>query len=262
MTSMVMNEHCVRLSIEIRLEAAVEDAEGVVWVDDRGECVWVTADPSDKTEEQREDDDAWDMLLLMGPEATGSALLIDAWVQCFHCSRWRRVPAVVAARLTNRSHWECKMSRDPRFNKCSSAQEFPDDVIDARVKEGSLAGGVLLDGIEKAQAKLARRRIREKERRDAAREAARSAAARAEAQKARRREAYRVKKALEARGGGRKGGRTTGVKKVGTLATSASATSIRRSADAGCAKCRYATWGCRRCMGVDFVPLRMRPKRR
>ena len=244
-----------------RLEAAVQDGEGVVWVTDRGEHAWAPADPSDFIESQREDDEAWRTLLDTDPAATGSPLMVEGWIECRHCFKWRRVPAEVAARVDPGTLWTCSRSRDLHFNTCRSAQQFPNEVIDARVKEGSLAVGELLDGIEAAQAKLVRRRNRDKERRDAAKEAARSAAARAEAQNARRREAYRVKKAQEASGGGRKGGRTPGAKKVGTSSSSASAASIRRSADGGCAKCRYATWGCRRCKGAEFIPLAMRSKR-
>ena len=61
----------------------------------------------------------------------------DAWVCCEApgCGKWRRVPAVVAARVDEASDagWRCVDSRDARFARCDAPQELPSDDIDERV---------------------------------------------------------------------------------------------------------------------------------
>ena len=61
----------------------------------------------------------------------------DAWVCCEApgCGKWRRVPAVVAARVDEASDagWRCVDSRDTRFARCDAPQELPSDDIDERV---------------------------------------------------------------------------------------------------------------------------------
>ena len=69
----------------------------------------------------------------MSPEAVR-----DAWVCCESptCGKWRRVPAVVAARVELASvdpGWRCADGRDNRFSTCELPQEFPSDDIDTRV---------------------------------------------------------------------------------------------------------------------------------
>ena len=61
----------------------------------------------------------------------------DAWVCCEApgCGKWRRVPAVVAARVDQEAdaRWCCADSRDARFARCDAPQELPSDDIDERV---------------------------------------------------------------------------------------------------------------------------------
>ena len=77
----------------------------------------------------RHSESVWEPL---APEAVR-----DAWVCCEApgCGKWRRVPAVVAARVDQEpdAKWRCVDSRDARFARCDAPQELPSDDIDERV---------------------------------------------------------------------------------------------------------------------------------
>jgi len=63
--------------------------------------------------------------------------VIDTWVQCDKCDKWRRV----AVALPEGEPWDCSMCKDPTYNSCAAPQEMTDDEIDR------VAGGVAEKGL-------------------------------------------------------------------------------------------------------------------
>jgi hypothetical protein len=82
-------------------------------------------------------DAAWAAMSARPMDASIDGLLAasESWVACDAqpCGRWRRVPALVAAQISDAEPWFCEHSRDSRHNACTSPQELHDDEIDRRI---------------------------------------------------------------------------------------------------------------------------------
>ena len=82
-------------------------------------------------------DAAWAAMSARPMDASIDGLLAasESWVACDEesCGKWRRVPAVVALRISDTEPWYCRHSRDVRHDSCAAPQELCDDEIDRRV---------------------------------------------------------------------------------------------------------------------------------
>ena len=80
-----------------------------------------------------------------------------SWVSCDSCHKWRRIPLHLADGLDDEARWTCEQNPDPKFNACSTPQEFEDDVIDEMIAQEEAAAVAAAEKEASAEKRKARR---------------------------------------------------------------------------------------------------------
>ncbi|KAL6755278.1 hypothetical protein V8C86DRAFT_2681836 [Haematococcus lacustris] len=94
-----------------------------------------------------------------GDEAQEDDGLVDSWVACDRCSKWRRVPKAVAQSISEDASWFCEQNPNKAFASCQQPQELSNEEIDAMEQHGEGHEGLGEEDAGWEQERARRRRM-------------------------------------------------------------------------------------------------------